>query len=473
MTTTRPETIGIQPDGALVEELAATLRGPVLRPDDSGYDDARRIWNGMIDKRPALIARCTGTADVVSAVTFARQSGLPLAVKGGGHNVAGNALCDDGLVIDLSLMRGIHVDPERRRARVQAGATWGDLDHETQLYGLMAPGGVVSSTGIAGFTLSGGMALSRRKWGLACDNLASVEVVTADGQVITASESSNPDLFWAVRGGGGNFGIVTSFEFQLHPLGPEFYVAAPIYALAEAGKVIRGWRRLMERAPDEITSDVIFWSMPAIHGVPSELVGTPIVIVAAWFTGPVAEAERVLAPMRMLGTPVWDLSHAAPYADIQSAFDPFFPNTQRYYWKSLFADALSDEVIDATIALAEEKPTPQTLFGLRALGGAMSRVPETATAYGNRAALYNLSIDTTWLDPADDRRMIDWTRAAWSRMHELTRGGVYLNFAGLGEDNAALARAGYGDNYARLAEIKRRYDPTNLFRGNINVPPAP
>jgi FAD/FMN-containing dehydrogenase len=374
-------------------------------------------------------------------------------------------------MIDLSLMKGIHVDPGLRRARVQPGANWGDLDHETQLYGLMTPGGVVSTTGVAGFTLAGGMALSRRKWGLACDNLRSVEIVTADGQVLTASEASHPDLFWAVRGGGGNFGIVTSFEFQLHSLGPEFYVAAPIYALQDAGQIMPRWRRFIEQAPDEVSSDAIFWSMPPLPHVAPELVGAPIVIVAAWYAGAVAEAEQVLAPVRAFSTPLADLSHAARYVDIQSAFDPFFPDTQRYYWKSLFTDALSDEMINVLIDIAAASPTPQSLQVLRALGGAMSRVPEAASAYGNRGALYNLSIDTTWLDPREDERLIAWTREAWSRMYDLTGGGVYLNFAGLGEDNETLARSGYGQNYERLQEIKRRYDPANLFRGNINIAP--
>ena len=455
----------------VVDSFRSSLRGALLQAGDEGYDAARRLWNSMIDKHPALIARCTGTADVVSAVNFAREHGVRMAVRGGGHNVAGNASNDGGMMIDLSLMRGIHVDPDRRTARVQPGANWGDFDHETQIHGLMTPGGVVSPTGVAGFTLGGGMGLTRRKWGLACDNVISVEIVTAAGQVITASEREHPDLFWAIRGGGGNFGIVTWFEFQLHALGPEFYLAAPIYALEDAGGIVRAWRSFIEHAPDEVSSDVIFWSMPPLPDLPPELIGVPIIIIAGWYAGTPEDGARELQPLREMGTPLVDLSHAGPYVDIQSAFDPFFPDTQRYYWKSLFLTSLSDEAIDSIIELSADRPSPQSLFAFRALGGALSRIPEEATAYGNRQALYNLSIDTTWQDRADDQRMIAWTRAAWSRMDAMTEGGVYLNFAGLGEENDSLARAGYGGNYDRLVEVKRTYDPSNLFQGNINIAP--
>ena len=454
-----------------IDEFHQVMRGDILLPGDSDYDTARRVWNSMIDKYPAVIARCTGTADVVAAVNFARSHAIELAVRGGGHNVAGNATIDDGLMIDLSRMKGIHVDPVRRTARVQAGATWGDLDHEIQLYGLATPGGVVSSTGVAGFTLAGGMALIRRKWGLACDNLISVEVVTANGEVVVASEREHPDLFWALRGGGGNFGVVTSFEFQLYPLGPEFHVVAPMYPLEDAANILHAWKAFVEHAPDEITSDFIFWSIPVHPQIDPQLVGTPVVIPVGAYAGTPEEAMRELQPLREFGTPVFDLSHTARYVDILSGFDPYFPDTQRYYWKSLSFNELTTEVVEAVAALGMEKPSRKSLFSLRILGGAMSRIPEDATAYGNRDALYNLSIDTTWDDPADDERMIAWTREAWSKVHELTGGGVYLNFAGLGEDNDDLARGAYGRNYERLREVKRKYDPDNLFRGNVNIAP--
>lgn len=455
----------------IIEGFRANLRGDVLLPGDEGYDDRRRVWNAMVDKHPAMIACCTGTADVVTAVNFARTHGLKLAVKGGGHNVAGSATNDGGLVIDLSPMRGIHVDPSRRTARVQAGATWGDLDHETQLHGLVTPGGVVSTTGVAGFTLAGGMSYIRRKWGLACDNLIGAEVVTADGRVVTTNDRDHPDLFWAIRGGGGNFGIVSSFEFQLHALGPEFYVAATVYPMAEAGQIIRSWRSYFELAPDEVTTDIVLWSMFPLPDIAPELVDAPIIVVFGAYAGSPEDGVRELQPLREFGAPLVDLSQIGRYTDIQSGFDSFFPDTQRYYWKSLFIDELTDQAIDTMVEIASDKPTTLTAFGLRGLGGAMSRVPETATAYGNRESLFNLSFDTIWLDPADDEGMVAWTRNAWSRMHALTGGGVYLNFAGLGEENDSLARGAYGRNYDRLTKVKRDYDPTNLFCGNVNIVP--
>ncbi len=461
----------IEIDGAALTTFAATFRGVLIRPGDADYDEARRVWNGMIDKHPALIARCTSATDVVAALQFARVSGLPLAVRGGGHNVAGSAVNDGGLVIDLSLMKAIAVDPVGRIARAQPGVNWGELDRATQQFGLATPGGVVSDTGIAGFTLAGGMALTSRKWGLACDNLVGVEIVTAAGQVIHATPAENPDLFWAIRGGGGNFGIVTSFVYKLHPIGPDVFAASTLYAFADAEQVLRAWRDYVAKAPDEVTSTFLFWGMPPLPGVPEEMHGALIVAAAGLFAGSVADGERALQPLRELGTPLADLSGPATYLQVQSSWDVFFPRTQRYYWKSLFWETLGDEEIAASIALAADRPTPQTLFALRHLGGAAGRVAEDATAYANRGAQFNMSLDTTWTDPADDERMIGWTQKAWAELREKTDSGVYLNFAGLGEENDLLARAGYGQNFNRLQRIKRRYDPENLFRGNINIAP--
>jgi FAD/FMN-containing dehydrogenase len=458
-------------DEAEIEALAAAMRGPVIRPGDDEYDAARRVWNGMIDRYPAVIARCTGTADVVAAVNWARRYELPVAVRGGGHNVAGNAVNDGGLVIDLSAMKGIHVDPVKRTARAQGGATWGDLDHATQLYGLATPGGEVSMTGIAGYTLSGGMGFLHRKWGLACDNLLAAEVVTASGEVLQASAVENPDLYWALRGGGGNFGIVTWFEFGLHPLGPEIYSATVIYSADDAPRLLRSWKAFMEQAPDEITSGFYFWSLPPFPDLPKELHGTPIVIVAGLYAGPAGAGERALQPVQTWGEPILDLSGVSTYAAAQSAFDANFPDTQRYYWKSIFLDVLDEDTIDAIVAVGASSPTPQTLIALRQFGGAVGQLPEDATAYPHRRARYNLSLDATWADPADDQRAIAWTRHAWQGMRDRTGGGVYLNFAGLGEDNDALARAGYGGNYERLRQIKAKYDPDNFFRGKINIRP--
>jgi FAD/FMN-containing dehydrogenase len=451
--------------------FAEIFRGQLIQPGDAEYDEARRVWNAMIDKRPALIARCAGTADVVAAVKFARSQDLRVAVRGGGHNVAGNAVCDGGLVIDLSPMKGIQVDPVKRTAHAQPGVIWGELDRETQRYGLATPGGVVSSTGIAGFTLSGGMALTSSKWGLACDNLLSVEVVTADGEVLQASMTEHPDLFWAVRGGGGNFGIVTWFEYQLHPIGPEVFVVGTLYALADAERIAPAWRDYVLQTPDEVTSTLVFWSMPPLPMLPEELHGTPIVGAYGLYAGDPAEGEAALQPLREFATPLIDLSGRADYLTVQNSWDVFFPTTLRYYWKSLFLDELQETDIEQTIALAADRPTPQTLFALRHLGGAVGRIPDDATAYGNRRSPFNLSIDTTWSDPADDARMIGWTQRAWQELRERTGGGVYLNFAGLGEENELLARAGHGGNYERLRAIKRRYDPDNVFRGNVNIKP--
>ncbi len=454
-----------------IAAFASSIRGEVIVPDDPRYDEARKVWNSMIDKYPALIARCTGTADVVVAVKFARAHDLVVAVRGGGHNVAGNAINDGGLVIDLSQMKGILVDPDKRIARAQAGVNWGDLDRETQAFGLATPGGEVSMTGIAGYTLTGGMGLLQRKWGLACDNLLSAEVVTADGEVRRASVVENPDLFWALRGGGGNFGIVTWFEYGLYPLGPEVYSAAAIYALEDAPALLRAWTAFGAQAPDEITSQALFWSMPPLPDLPEELHGIPIFILAGMYAGPAAEGERALEPLRTWGTPMVDLSGAVTYVESQSGFDEFFPDTQRYYWKSLYLDGLDDDLIDSLVVMAARRPSLQTLVALRHLGGAIGRLPEDATAYGHRRAAYNLSLDATWEDPLDGERMISWTRQTWQEFKDNTGGGVYLNFAGLGEENDELARAGYGGNYERLRAIKAKYDPINFFRGNINIAP--
>ncbi len=455
----------------VIAALDQHLRGSVILHGDPRYDDARKVWNGMIDKYPAMIAQCYGTADVAASLRFAADHGLRVAVRGNGHNVAGNAVNDGGIVIDLSPMKGIQIDPVRRTARVQPGANWGDVDRETQLYGLVTPGGQVSTTGVAGFTLVGGMGFLRRKWGLACDNLIGAEVVTADGKVLNVSELQHEDLFWAIRGGGGNFGIVTSLEFQIHPLGPEIYGAITIYPMDEAPSVVQKWRDFINHAPDEVTCDVLLWGMPPLPIAPPEMHWAPVVIVVVMYAGPVSTGERVMQPLRELGTPLADLSGPQSYVSMQQTFDPLLPNGLNYYWKSLYAEQLRDEVVAAIVDLANDRPSPQTLLALRGLGGAMGRVPESMTAYGNRNAGFNLSVDATWIDANLSSIAIEWTRSAWSRMRELTKGGVYLNFAGFGEEADALARAGYGSNYARLKEIKQRYDPSNLFHGNINIAP--
>ncbi len=459
-------------DALALAGLRETVRGPVLTPDDPGYDEARSIWNALIDRRPALIVQCSGAADVVDAVNFAREQGLVLSIKAGGHNVAGNAVNDGGIVLDLSQMRGVHVDPDAQTVRVQGGATWGDLDRETQLFGLAVPGGVVSTTGIAGLTLHGGVGHLRRKHGLSIDNLISVDIVTADGQFRRASASENEDLFWAVRGAGSNFGVVTSFEFQAHPVGPMVFVGAIFYPFEEAKTILPAWRDFMTGAPEELSSLAICWSVPPHPPFPPEIHGTPVVVVAAAYSGSVEDGERVVQPLRELAEPVVDASGPWPWLGLQSGFDAIFPKGELRYWKSRSVRELSDEVIDEIISLASRRPTPLTDIVTWHHGGAMSRVGETETAYGGRDVQFLVTAEASWTDPAQNEEAIAWAREVWDAMERYSTGSVYLNFPGLGEEEDDLAHAGYGANYARLAELKAKYDPENLFRMNINIPPA-
>ncbi|MGA7669332.1 MAG: FAD-binding oxidoreductase, partial [Nitrolancea sp.] len=454
-------------DQTEIRELEESVQGQVLRLGHPDYGDARHVWNGMIDKHPALIIRCVGTADVVATVNFAREHNLLLAVRGAGHNVAGHAVCDGGIVIDLSRMKGMLVEPSKRSVRAQSGVTWGDLDRETQIHGLVTPGGEVSTTGIAGYTLSGGMGSLQRKWGLACDNLLSVEIVTADGSVLGASPTENADLFWAVRGGGGNFGVVTWFEYQLHPLGPEVYSAATVYSLDDGPAVLNAWRDYLDHASNEVTSEALFWSMPPLPDLPAEMYGMSIVIIAGLYAGSADAGERALKPLRELGVPIVDMSGRSTYVESQCAFDEFFPPGRNYYWKSSFLDELDDDLIEMICDLAADRPSPESLFALRNLGGAVSQAPESSTAFGNRGARFNLSLDTAWDESSRNEQMVAWTRRTWTALRQRSNGGVYLNFAGLGEEGEDLARAGFGRNLDRLKTIKRRDDPVNLYRGNI------
>ncbi|MGZ6586181.1 MAG: FAD-binding oxidoreductase [Solirubrobacteraceae bacterium] len=455
-----------------IEAFVAGVRGAVLRPGDEGYDDARSIWNGLIDRRPALIVQCTGAADVVDAVNFARDEGLVLSVKGGGHNVAGNATNDDGLVIDLSGMRGVHVDPATAVVRAEGGATWGEVDRESQLHGLAVPGGVVSTTGIAGLTLHGGVGHLRRKHGLTIDSLLSVDIVTADGQLRRASATENEDLFWAVRGAGSNFGVVTSFEFQAHPVGPMVAVAAVMYPQENGRELLAGWRDVMAGAPDELSSLALCWSVPAAEPFPPELHGRPIVLVAAAYCGSVQDGEPVVQPLRELGEPLIDLSGPWPWIGLQNGFDALFPKGELRYWKSRALAELTEAAIDEIADFAARRPTPATDIVVWHHGGAMSRVGETDTAYGGRDAAFLVTVEANWNDPAQNDEAIAWGRELWAALEKHSTGGLYLNFPGLGEENEALVRAGYGVNYDRLTQLKAKYDATNLFRMNLNIAPA-
>jgi FAD/FMN-containing dehydrogenase len=466
-TTTTP---GVAPEA--VAELATRLDGEVLTDGHADYEGARRVWNGMIDKRPALIVRCASGPDVAAALGFAREQRLEIAVRGGGHNVAGTALAEGGIVVDLSPMRDVRVDLSRRSVTVQGGATWGDVDRETQPFGLATAGGVVSETGVAGLALNGGVSSQRRRDGMTIDNLLSAEVVVADGRLVHASADENADLFWALRGGGGNFGVVTSFEFRLHELGPEVFNQSTAYPIERTGTVLRAYRDTVAEAADELTADAVVWSLPALPELPEHLRGLPYVGIESMYAGPPDQGELVSAPLRTLDVPLLDMSDTVEYVDLQRSLDPLFPAGLRYYWKALYLEELTDETIDAIASWSEERPSPRTIVVLRHLGGAIGRVGAEETAFGDRDAEFMLSIDSTWSDPTDDERNIAWTRAFWEDMRRFARGKAYFNFPGLLEEGDSGVRKSYGANYERLAQVKAKYDPENLFRLNQNIHPA-
>jgi FAD/FMN-containing dehydrogenase len=462
-------TTHLGPAAALAERLA----GEVVTPEHPDYEQARRVWNGMIDKRPALIARCADADDVATAVRFAAETGMAFSVRGGGHNVAGTAVVDDGIVIDLSAMRAVRIDASRRTVHVAGGATWGDVDRVTAPLGLAAPGGVVSETGVAGLALSGGVSHQRRRDGMTVDNLVSAEVVLADGRRVRASADEHPDLHWAIRGGGGNFGVVTSFELRLHELGPEVFDLFVAYPIEDAARVLAGWRDAVAGAPDELSTVGFIWSLPVVPDLPEHLRGQPYVGVAGMWAGDPAEGERATRALRELATPLLDMSQARPYLEMQQELDAYFPAGLRYYWKALYLDGMPDAAIDATVDWSLRRPSERTLVVIRHCGGAISRVGAEETAFGDRSSEWMLSIDATWDDPAEDEVNIAWTRAYWDDAHRFAqRGKTYFNFPGLLEEGEAAVRASYGANHARLARIKAHYDPDNLFRLNQNIRPA-
>jgi FAD/FMN-containing dehydrogenase len=453
------------------EALRASVHGLVIGPDDEGYDEARRIWNGAIDRRPACVVRCSGVADVVEAVRFARERDLPLAVRSGGHGVGGHAVCDGGLVIDLSPMKGIRVDPAARTARAEAGVLWGELDRETQLHGLATAGGIVTHTGIAGLTLGGGIGWLMRKYGAAVDNLLSADLVTADGEVVSAGEERNADLFWGIRGGGGNFGIATSFEYRLHPVGP-IVLAGPIFhPLERAGEVLRFYREFAAAAPDEVTTIFELSVAQPLPFLPAEVHGKPILMVGACYAGALEEGLEVLRPLKEFGDPIADLLEPTPYLALQSMFDPFVPHGWHRYWKSVELPSLTDEAIDTLVEHTSAQTSPKSYCIVFQLGGALSRVAETDTAYSQRDAAYNVNINAVWTpEDADGERHVAWARDFFDAMQPHARGRVYVNF--LGDEGPERVRAAYGaEKYARLVELKRTYDPTNLFRLNQNIEP--
>ncbi|WP_373498361.1 FAD-binding oxidoreductase [Desulfococcus sp.] len=454
-----------------VDRFHERLRGRLLAAGDDGYDDARRVWNGMIDRRPALIVRCRGTADVIAAVAFAREHGLLTGIRGGGHNVAGSALVDNGLVIDLSEMRSVRVDPERRLARAEGGARLGDLDHETQAFGLAAPVGVVSATGVAGLTLHGGAGWLLRKHGFSIDNLSSVDIVTADGQLRKASQTENSDLFWAVRGGGGNFGVVTSFEFRLHPVGPRVWMAVPVYPLEQARGVITGLREYMAGAEKELMALAVFWSAPDVPEVPPEMRGTPVVIVLGCDTGPFHDGERRIAPLRRLGDPIADLSGPMSWVQAQKYLDADYPDGDFYYWKSCYLDRLDGEVVEVLANHTRMRPSAASSIDVWMLGGAPAGSSSPDTAFYRRDAPYMLGIEANWHRREDAEANIAWARGLFDDMRRFSREGIYLNFPGFMEDKEALLQAAFGPNLTRLRAVKAKYDPANVFSGLLSTMP--
>lgn len=454
-----------------VGELADGLRGRVVVPGDADYEAARRVWNGMIDRRPAMIVMCAGVGDVMAAVTYARDHGLPMAVRGGGHNVAGTAVADGAVVVDVSGMRGVRVDPARGTVWAQAGCTWADVDRETQPFGLAVPGGVVSATGIAGLTLSGGLSGQRRAHGMTIDNLVGCDIVTADGRLLHASADEHPELFWALRGGGGNFGVVTAFEYRAHRHGPEIFVTKVFYPVERGRQVLARWRDAVRGMPESVTSEAVYWTFPAVPDVPEPMHHAPVLVVIANVVGPVAEAEALTRPLRELAEPIVDASGPTTYLEEQRALDPLFGAGRRYYWKGLYLDALGDDAIDVITERALQSPSPHSPIVVRHLGGAMGRVPAEATAFGDRSAPFHLSVDATWDDPDEDALNVLWTQEFIAAAQRFSSGKLYLNFAGMLEEGDAALRTTFGRNYARLVDVKTAYDPVNVFRFNPNIAP--
>jgi FAD/FMN-containing dehydrogenase len=444
-----------------INELCARLRGSVLRPETDGYERARLVWNGLVDKRPAVIARCTSPEDVALAVNAARDTGVALAVRSGGHSISGASVCDGGLVIDLSGMKAIEVDPEQRIARAEAGLTLGELDAATQAHGLATTMGVNSDTGIAGLTLGGGFGRLARKHGLACDNLLAAEVVLANGRIVTASSSENSDLFWAIRGGGGNFGVVTRFSYRLHPLGPRIMGGLVLHDFADAREVMRFYREFSGTAPDEVSTDAVFLTSPE---------GRRLIALSVCHAGSLEAGERDLRAVRNFGRPVQDLVGPVEYTALQASADPLFQRGRRYYWKANFLKQIPDAAIDTLIEAFGRATSPLSLAVLQQVGGAISRVAADATAFAHRDAAYDCFPVAAWEDAAEDARHITWARDFWERMRPFGTGGVYTN--NLGDEGDERVRAAYGANYIRLASLKAKYDPDNLFRYNQNIRPA-
>lgn len=459
VTTTQGADTGLE--DTVVEAFKASLRGALLRPGDVGYEDTRKIHNGMIDRRPALIACCAGVADVLTSVRFAREHDLLVSVRGGGHGMPGFAVCEGGLMLDLSGMKSVHVDPHHRTVRAEAGVTWGEFDHETQAFGLATTGGVVGSTGIAGLTLGGGHGFLMRRYGLACDNLLSVDVVTADGRWLCASATEHAELFWGLRGGGGNFGVVTSFEYRLHPL-ETMLAGMVIYPMAQAKAFLKRYRELTSRAPDELGSLVALGTLPD---------GTQAAVLLVGYSGPIADGEKLLRPLREFGPPLADQVSPSPYRALQGISEHFNPRGYRNYLKTNYLRELSDDAIDILVERYASVPAPFSHIVVEHMGGAVSRMDRHATAYNYRDAQYNFLIVGMWSDAAQDAGGISWVRGLWQALQPFSSGNIYVNYeSDVGVDRVQAAYG--GAKYDRLVALKNTYDPTNFFRLNANIKPT-
>jgi FAD/FMN-containing dehydrogenase len=456
------------------DDALATLRGcldgSVALPGEAGYDEARSVWNAMIDRKPGLAIRCRSAADVEKALAFAAEHRLLTAVKGGGHNIAGNAVCDGGVLLDLSPMREVTVDPAGRTARVEPGARLADVDAATQAHGLAVPVGINSTTGIAGLTLGGGFGWISRKHGFTVDNLLAAEIVTPDGQRRRASAEENPELFWAIRGGGGNFGVVTAFEYRLHQVGPEVLSGLVVHPISDAPQLLRDYRALAAQMPDDLTVWVVMRKAPPLPFLPEAWHGREVLVFAACYVGDMAAGEKALAPLRALGSPIADVIGPHPFVGWQQAFDPLLTEGARNYWKSHNFTSLQDGLIDLLIESIGRLPTPECEIFIGQLGGAAGRVDPAAMAYSHRDANYVMNVHTRWQDAADDTRCIAWARELFDRADRYATGGVYVNF--MPEDEAGRVKHAFGGSYERLARIKAEVDPGNLLRMNMNIRPA-
>ncbi len=451
------------------KELQGVIKGGVLTPDNSGYEEARQIWNAMIDRRPAMIVQCADADDVAFAIGFARRNKLEISIRGGGHNIAGSSLCDDGLVIDFSHMKKVRVDAGKRRAYVEPGATLANLDEATMAYGLATPVGINSTTGIAGLTLGGGFGWLTRKYGMTIDNLISVDMITADGRKLRASETENTDLFWAVRGGGGNFGVITQFEFQLFPVGQEIFAGLMVFPFSQAKQVLNGYRRFVNSAPEELNVWAVLRKAPPLPFLPENVHGREVVVLPIFYSGPIAEAERLIAPLRTFGEAHGEHVGPQPYVAWQKAFDPLLTPGARNYWKSHNFTELADGALDSIIEFAGKLPSPQCEIFIGLIGGAPNRIAPEAMAYGHRDVKFVLNVHGRWDEAKDDAKCIDWARHFFKASAPYASAGAYVNFM-TGEESDRIVAA-YGSNYTRLVEAKRKYDPDNLFHLNQNIKP--